>query len=158
MSDAGLRLNADKCKISQESVKFLGKIVDKNGHRMDPAALEAITDMPAPTNRNTLHSFLGYMSYIQKHVADLRTARAQLDDLLKKDVKFIWEDKHVKAFDNCKALAASATILAHYDDKLPLVLTTDASPVGLGSCLSHRVTDEKTGKSFTRNKAEITVK
>ena len=112
LSDAGLRLNPDKCKFYQKNVKFLGKIVDKDGHRMDPANLEAITDMPAPTNRHTLRSFLGHMSYIQKHVADLRTARAPLDDLLKKDVKFVWEDKQVKAFDNCKALAASATIVS----------------------------------------------
>ena len=151
MSDARLRLNADKGKFYQESVKFLGKIVDKNGHCMNPATLEAITEMASPTNRHTLRSFLGHMSYIQKHVADLRTARAPLDGLLKKDVKFVWEDKHVKAFDNCKALAASATILAHYDDKLPNVLTTDVSRVGVGSCLSHRITDEKTGRSYLRS-------
>ena len=116
---------------------------------MDPAALQAIYDMPAPTNKHTLRSFLGHMSYIQKHVADLRTARAPLDDLLKKDVKFSWEDKHIKAFNNCKALAGSSTILAHYDETLPIVLTTDASPVGLGACLAHRVTD-KNGRSYLK--------
>ena len=38
--------------------------------------------------------------------------------------------------------------MAHYDPKLPLVLTTDASPVGLGACLSHRVTEN--GKTFLK--------
>ena len=50
------------------------------------------------------------------------------------------------AFTKCKTLAANSSILAHYDDTLPLVLTTDASPVGLGACLSHRLTDVNTGK------------
>ena len=90
------------------------------------------------------------MSYIQKHVADLRTARAPLDALLKKDVKFEWKYVHARAFDKCKALASSSSILAHYDDSLPLVLTTDASPYGLGACLAHRITDPKTGRSYLK--------
>ena len=84
---AGLKLNKDKCKFYQKEVKFLGKIIDKNGQRIDPAAVEAIVNMPAPTNKHTLRSFLGHMSYIGRHVADIRTARAPLDALLKKDTK-----------------------------------------------------------------------
>ena len=150
LSDAGLRLNKDKCVFYQNHVKFLGKIIDKNGQRMDPAVIEAITHMPAPKDKHTLRSFLGHMSYIQKHVADLCTARAPLDALLKKDVKFEWKDVHARAFDKCKALASSSSILAHYDDSLPLVLTTDASPYGIGACLAHRVTDPKSGRSYLK--------
>ena len=36
-------------------------------------------------------------------------------------------------------MASSALTLAHYNDRLPLVLTTDASPVGLGACLFNKV-------------------
>ena len=42
-------------------------------------------------------------------------------------------------------MASSTATLAHYDDSLPLVLTTDASPYGLGACLSHKVDED--GKS-----------
>ena len=150
LSDAGLRLNKDKCKFYQDEVKFLGKIINKDGQRMDPAITQAIVDMPAPKNKHTLRSFLGHMSYIQKHVADLRTARAPLDALLKKDVKFEWKDVHVKAFNRCKALAGSSSILAHYDESLPIVLVTDASPDGIGACLAHRVADPKTGRSYLK--------
>ena len=104
--------------------------------------------MPAPTNKHTLCSFLGHMSYIGRHVADIRTARAPLDALLKKDTKFVWEDSHSKAFETCKRLASKSSTLAHYSPKLPLVLTTDASPDGLGACLAHRVTEN--GKTFLK--------
>ena len=150
LSDAGLRLNKEKCKFYQDEVKFLGKIIDKDGQRMDPAIIQAIVDMPAPRDKHTLRSFLGHMSYIQKYVADLRTARAPLDALLKKDVKFVWSDIHAKAFNKCKALASSASILVHYDESLPMVLITDASPDGMGACLAHRVTDPKTGRSYLK--------
>ncbi|CAL4075716.1 unnamed protein product [Meganyctiphanes norvegica] len=104
--------------------------------------------MPPPTDEKTLSSFLGHMSWIGKHIPDIRTARAPLDALLKKEEKFIWTEQHSQAFEQCKKMASSAATLAHYDDNLPLVLTTDASPVGLGACLSHKV--EEDGKTFLK--------
>ena len=38
--------------------------------------------------------------------------------------------------------------LAHYDEKKEVVLTTDASPVGLGACLSQKIVEGN--KSFLR--------
>ncbi|CAL4123364.1 unnamed protein product [Meganyctiphanes norvegica] len=148
MQDAGLKLNKEKCKFYQKEVKFLGKIIDKNGQRMDPESIEAIVNMPAPTDKQTLRSFLGHMSYSGKHVPDLRTARAPLDALLKKDIKFVWKESHSKAFNMCKDLASKSVTLAHFNENLPLVLTTDASPVGIGACLAHRVTEN--GKTFLK--------
>ena len=137
---AGLKLNKDKCKFYQTSVKFLGKIIDKDGQRLDPEAISAIINMPAPVDKNTLRSFLGHMSYIGKHVSDIRLARAPLDALLKADVKFIWEEKHAKAFELCKKAASKSATLTHFDVNLPVVLTTDASPYGLGAYLSQKIT------------------
>ena len=142
LQSAGLKLNPKKCKFYQNEVRFLGKIIDKNGQRIDPNAVAAIVNMPQPTDKHTLRSFLGHMSYIGKHIPDLRTARAPLDTLLKADVKFEWTDAQTKAFESCKKMASSAATLAHYDGRLPLVLTTDASPVGLGACLSQKVTED----------------
>ena len=148
LSAAGLKLNRDKCKFYQKEVKFLGKIIDRNGQRIDPATVDAILNMPAPTDKHKLRSFLGHMSYVGRHMADVRTARAPLDALLKKDIKFVWEEVHDKAFRMCKQLASNPATLAHYNEELPLVLTTDASPFGLGACLAHRVTEN--GKTFLR--------
>ena len=86
LSAAGLKLNRDKCKFYQREVKFLGKIIDRNGQRIDPTTVDAILNMPAPTDKHKLRSFLGHMSYVGRHMADLRTARVPLDALLKKDI------------------------------------------------------------------------
>ena len=145
---AGLKLNKDKCKFYQTEVKFLGKIIDKNGKRLDPSSVDAIVNMPAPTDKQTLRSFLGHMSYISRHIPDIRIARAPLDALLKKDVNFVWEKAHSEAFSNCKKLASNPATLAHYDENLPLVLITDASPVGIAACLAHRVTEN--GKTYLK--------
>merc|ERR1711951_93086 len=68
-----------------------------------------------------------------------------LDCLIKPDVHFNWDKSANDAFIKCKTLAANAALLTHYNPKLPLVLTTDASPYGIGACLSHKVVvDNKT--------------
>ena len=97
---------------------------------MNPDTVAAILNMPVPSDKQTLRSFLGHMSYIGKHIPDMRTARAPLDALLKQDEKFIWTELHTQAFEKCKKMASFTATLAHYDDNLPLVLTTDASPNG----------------------------
>ena len=88
------------------------------------------------------------MSYIARHVPDVRVARAPLDSLMKADTKFVWSVDQNKAFKMCKSLASNPATLTHYDPSLPLVLTTDASPVGLGACLAHRVNEN--GKVFLK--------
>ena len=51
---AGLKLNPKKCKFYQDEVKFLAKIIDKNGQRIDPDSVAAIINMPKPTDKQTL--------------------------------------------------------------------------------------------------------
>ncbi|CAL4063727.1 unnamed protein product, partial [Meganyctiphanes norvegica] len=61
---AGLKANISKCKFYQNQVKFLGKIVDRDGIKLDPATTAAIVKMPVPKDQSRLRSFLGSMSYI----------------------------------------------------------------------------------------------
>ena len=73
----------------------------------------------------------------------MRKARSSLDELIKPDEKFVWNHKHRKAFERCKNLAGNSARLTHFDASKRIVLTTDASPFGISTCLSHKVTDEK---------------
>merc|ERR1711954_441457 len=135
----GLKANLNKCSFYRDEVKFLGKIVDKCGVHLDPATTAAILHMPSPGDKSKLRSFLGHISYISKHIPDLRTARAPLDFLVKPDVKFVWDKIHEDSFNKCKSLAANSALLTHFDPNKDIVLTTDASPHGVGACLSHKV-------------------
>ena len=77
----GLKANLAKCTFYKNEVKFLGKVVDRHGIRLDTSTTDAILNMPKPTDVFKLRSFLGLISYISKHCPDLRTARAPLDYL-----------------------------------------------------------------------------
>ena len=51
---AGLKANIKKCKFYQDEVKFLGKIVDRDGIKLNPATTEAIVNMPVPDDKSKL--------------------------------------------------------------------------------------------------------
>ena len=54
-----ITLNWAKCEFAQLQVKFQGYIIDQNGVHPDPLKVEAITDMPPPTNKTEAKHFLG---------------------------------------------------------------------------------------------------
>ena len=58
LSDLGLTLNKDKCKLNQREVEYLGFILDKNGIRTNNEKVKAILQAPDPTNVTELQSFL----------------------------------------------------------------------------------------------------
>ena len=138
LEEAGMKLNNSKCQFYLPSVKYLGRIISRDGQKMDPSAVDAILNMPAPTSKHELQSFLGYLSYVRRHVPDLSRVTPVLSALLKKNVNFIWNEEHETAFQQCKKLAGNMATLTHFDEKKEIVLTTDASPVGIGACLSHK--------------------
>ena len=51
---AGVTLNREKCLFSQDSIKFLGHVVNKQGISADPDKVVAITQMKAPQNISAL--------------------------------------------------------------------------------------------------------
>ena len=79
------------------------------------------------------------MSYVARHVPGLSAVTAKLSELLKKDRPFVWTPEHEVAFQHCKELAGNMATLSHFDGDMDLVVTTDASPIGIGAALSHRV-------------------
>ena len=60
---------------------------------------------------------------------------------LTKAEKLAWGQSQDEAFKHVKNLLKSSRVLVHFDDQLPLILSCDASPYGVGAVLSHRMPD-----------------
>ena len=71
----------------------------------------------------------------------LATEIRPLNELLEKDRKLVWNERCNRAFLKVKDMITSDIVLTHYDPNLPVRLACDASPNGLGSVLSHVMTD-----------------
>ena len=84
----GLNLNPEKIRIKEPEIKFFGVICSADGVRPDPKKTAAISDMPAPKNRQELLSFLGLATYMGVFIPNLSEKTAVLRDLTKKNAIF----------------------------------------------------------------------
>jgi hypothetical protein len=136
-----LRLNKDKSKFFQKSVQYLGHIIDENGLHKTPEKVKAIRNANRPTNVTELKSFLGLATYYNKFIKNFSNIVYPLTRLLQKNKPFIWNRECEKSFEKVKQEVTNETTLIHFNPDLQIVLATDASPVGLGAVLSHRLED-----------------
>lgn len=131
----GITLNESKCKYRQTSVKYLGHIVSGEGIKPDPDKVQAISDLPEPTNVQELRRALGMFTYLGRFLPDLSTVSAPLRSLLRSEAVWSWDATQSAAFAKLQHLAATAPCLAHYDAQLPTIVSADASSYGIGGVL-----------------------
>ncbi|XP_062713126.1 uncharacterized protein K02A2.6-like [Aedes albopictus] len=143
IQEFGFTIRPEKCSFGQEQLGYLGLLLDKDGLRPDPNKIKAIQDMPPPRDLTGVRSFLGAVSYYGKFVPNMRSLRYPLDELLKSSSTFRWTAQCQKAFDDFKAILSSDLLLAHYDPRQEIVVSADASSIGIGATISHKYPDGK---------------
>ena len=105
------------------------------GMKIDPEKVKAIQQMPAPTNKQELESFLGLGNYLKRHSYVLTTLTKHFQSITKKGALFSWESQHEEAFQKIKQVLVEVPILAYYDARANNVIQTDASNKGIGAVL-----------------------
>ena len=141
LKDSGVTLKREKCSFFEESVEYLGRVVDAEGIHTSRRKLQAVLDAPEPKNINQLRSVLGMINYYSQFIPDLSTLLKPLYSLLKANQPWEWSEECRRGLVEVKRLLTSPPVLAHYDPEVPLVLAADASAFGLGAVLSHRWPD-----------------
>ena len=81
-------LNPYKCLFGVFRGMLLGHIVSEKGIEMTEDKIKAIHDALAPTNANEVSSFLGYVNFYRRFVANLAELAAPMYALTKKEVSF----------------------------------------------------------------------
>ncbi|UYV70100.1 hypothetical protein LAZ67_7001795 [Cordylochernes scorpioides] len=64
LKEAKVTLNKAKCVFGVPRINFLGHILDEDGIRPDPAKIEAVAKMPAPTDVHGVRRFLGMVNHL----------------------------------------------------------------------------------------------
>ncbi|XP_055613639.1 uncharacterized protein K02A2.6-like [Uranotaenia lowii] len=141
LQDYGFTVRIEKCRFNMRQIKYLGQILDTDGIRPDPDKVSAIAAMPAPHDVPTLRSYLGAVNYYSKYIPEMRQLRFPMDQLLKTGVKWEWSGACQQAFDRFKKLLQSPLALTHYDPKQEIIVSADASSVGIGARIAHRFPD-----------------
>lgn len=134
-----IHLNREKCKLLQEEVKFLGFKIDQQGTHKTNEKVNAIVNARNPENESEVKTFLGLVTFYSRFCPNLATMAEPLNNLTRNATVFEWTDECQRSFDSIKSEIASERILMRYDPTLPVLLSVDASPVGIGAVLAHQV-------------------
>ena len=140
LARAGLKLKPKKCVIMSKSIKYLGRIIDQDGCRPDPEAVEVVKNWQAPKDMSTLRSFLGFANYYREFIKDYAEKISPLQDLVKKDKPWEWHQVHQDTFEMLKKLLTTAPVLGLPEEDGLFILDTDASMVAIAGILSQRQT------------------
>ena len=124
-----------KCEFFKDRVSFLGHVVSASGVSMEASKIKAVEDWPVPTSVHDIRSFLGLAGYYRRFVRGFSSIAAPLSDLVKHDKKWEWTAVQQAAFDALKSALTNGPTLLTPDEKLPYVVSTDASGFAIGAAL-----------------------
>ena len=150
ISDAGLKLNPNKCHFFKQKVSFLGHVITPEGVMTDPVKVEVIQNWKTPKNLTEVRSFLGLCSYYRRFICGYATIASPLHDLMKAGADFVWTEECEAAFGALKASLTGDNVMAYPCDEGLYIVDTDASNTAVGATLSQLQWCEKTQKEEER--------
>ncbi|UYV63076.1 hypothetical protein LAZ67_2003063, partial [Cordylochernes scorpioides] len=136
-----IKLKLSKCKFATYQISFLGYEI--SNHQFSPSTnnIETIRKLNSPRNKKDLQRVLGSINIYSKFIPNYAKLRLPLNNLLKKDVKWKWDEECETAFSKLKNMITSKPILAIYNPKYPIHLYTDASQEQIVSILKQEQPD-----------------
>lgn len=130
-----LKLNPEKCTFMKKEIMYLGHKCSAAGVKPDERLLLAVKEYPSPRNVRQTQSFLGLANYYRKFVENFTIKAKPLYKLLKKEVKYHWDEQCEVSFQTLKQALTSPPVLAYPDFEREFTITCDASGSGLGAIL-----------------------
>lgn len=168
----GVKLCPKKCELFKRQVRYVGRLVTREGVQIDPKDLEAVYHLRnrEPKNVGKVRALLGFLGYYRTFIQDFSRLARPLFKLieipsesnlgasptrpnktklkcsksgqLSSKAPVEWTAEHRTVVSRLVDMLTSPPILAYPDFNLPFVLHTDASNEGLGAVLYQQQGDK----------------
>ena len=133
--EKNLRLNDGKLKLHQTEVPFIGHVATTEGLCVDPHKVQAIVEMPPPTDVAGVQRLLGMAQYLNKFLPHLSDLTKPFRELTHQDSLWTWDQPQKAAFEKLKEAVSNTPVLRYYNLSEEVTLQCDASQSGLGAAL-----------------------
>lgn len=134
------QLNPPKCDFFKPEMRYLGHMINANGMCPLDEKIETIKQLPMPKNLREANYFIGALGFYRKFIKNFAQMAAPIHRVtnLHKQHKgeFAWGPEQANAFHQLKmSISRGPLVLDFPDATSPLVLSTDASDIGIGGVL-----------------------
>ena len=141
LRNAGMLIAPGKlifCKT--DKVQCLGYIINPRGYEPITDRMEVFLNAPLPATKKQLYSAIGCFSYLQNFSPNTNVLLGPLYDLLAKTETMRspvpWTEEDVKVFRQMCTIMSDVSQLYFYNPTKTLYISSDASAVGAGGCVS----------------------
>lgn len=147
LSTYNFQLNPPKCKLFHQKIDYLSHIISETGFQPNNERIQSILNLREPSTLAEANKFLGGVSWYRKFIPRFASIAApihKVTNLTKKNKKnFRWEQPQHEAFLQLKQFLTTSPLFLNYpNDNYPVILTTDASKVGIGGTLQQNINGE----------------
>ena len=125
-----LTFNSGKTLLNSKTLDILGYRIENGNILPDPNRVQALLDLPVPSDIKALKRAVGMFAYYSKYIPRFSD---RISPLLKVS-NFPLSKAEKDAFSELKNTLATAA-LGHIDENLPFVLETDASNIAVSATL-----------------------
>ena len=134
------QLNPPKCVFFKATMNYSGHKIDADGMMPLDEKIDTIKQLPMPMTLREANYFIGALGFYRKFIkgfAQLAAPIHRVTNLHKRQSReFIWGPEQVSALHRLKEAISSAPLVLDFpDDDAPLILSTDASDIGIGGVL-----------------------
>src|SRR5258706_6434607 len=126
-----------------DTIKYLGFILTLTGLHMDPMKVAVIQSWPELQNVCNVQSFLGFVNFYHRFIADYSQLTLPLTNLCKKTTPWIFGKKETTAFQSLKNVFSTAPVLCHWAPDLRMMVETDVSDHAIAGILSVTTQDNE---------------
>ena len=104
-----------KLRLQLSKVAYMGHILGSEGLQADPEKIQAIQNMPRPTDVHGGQRLIGVVTYLSKFLPQLSTVCEPLRRLTDSNSVFDWLRQHEDAFVSIQELITQAPVLRYFD-------------------------------------------
>ncbi|KAJ0548844.1 putative nucleotidyltransferase, Ribonuclease H [Helianthus annuus] len=126
-----MKLNPSKCHFGVKAGKFLGYMVTKRGIEASPIQIKALVNIKSPANAKDVQRLTGRIAALNRFISKSSEKCKEFYDILRKNKKFEWTEKHESALRALKDYLSSAPALMKPEkgDVLSLYLAVSSKAV-----------------------------
>jgi len=142
LEENNLYIKPEECAWKVRKIGFLGVVIKPSGIEIEKEKVDGVLSWLEPRNVKDVRKFLGLTNYYRRFIKNFAQVARPMNVLMRKDIKWQWEEEQQKAFDELKRVFTTRPVLAAPDLDKEFRVEADASNYTTSRVLSMKGSDE----------------